>query len=209
MLVSLALLLIFVIIVAFRAQAGIWSNAIMLVNVIFGALLAVNYFEPVANAIDSFDPSFRYLTDFLALWGIFALSVGLTRKATEEISKIKVRFKRPFDIGIGAFLACWTAWIAVAFTGLTLHTVPLPRNFLGFQEEPKSAMFLGLLAPDRELLGFVRNQSIGALGRTVVYRVDNKLTPPGPKEFDPQGDFIFKYGSRRAQFENVPGIRVN
>jgi len=209
MYISGILLMVFVVVIAFRGQSGIWSNAIMLVNVIFAALLAMNYFEPLAKQIDSFDRTYRYLTDFLALWGVFAFSVLVMREITDRVSKVKVKFVKPVDMGVGGALACWIAWIMVCFAATTLHTAPLARNFLGFQPEPRTAMFFGLLAPDREWLGFTRAESVGPFSRSVSYRVGNQLTPAGPKEFDSTGDFIFKYGARREKFETVSGARVN
>jgi hypothetical protein len=72
---------------------------------------------------------------------------------------------------------------------MTLHTAPMARNFLGggFQADPKDKMFFGL-GPDRIWLGWVQRESRGAL-----CRVSGAVVP-----FDQQGDFILRYGARRA-----------
>ncbi len=79
MYINLLLLAIFAGCVACLATGGLWSNFIMLVNVITAALLAVNYFEPLAGWLQGIDSSFMYVFDFVALWGIFGVSVGLLR----------------------------------------------------------------------------------------------------------------------------------
>ena len=60
--------------------------------------------------------------------------------------------------------------------------------------------FLGT-APDRQWLGFMQNRSRWALSKF------------NPREFDPKSEFIFKYGSRRANLEahcnEKKALRVN
>ncbi len=160
--INLLLLVVFGAVVATGVKAGVWSNVIRLFNTITAGLLAVNYFEPLADLLDGFDSSYQYLTDFLSLWAIFAVSAGLLRAITDAISRVKVKFIKQVDLGLGIFFACWTGWIMVGFTAMTLHTAPLARDFLGFQPTPKSAMFLGFLEPDRMWLGFARKESLGA-----------------------------------------------
>jgi uncharacterized membrane protein required for colicin V production len=209
MYINLLLLIVFGAVVATGAKAGIWTNVIRLFNVITAALLAVNYFEPVADWLDSLDKSFTYLTDFLALWGVFAVGAGVLRALTDAISKIKVKFKKQIDNGVGAFFACWTGWVMVMFTAMSLHVAPVARDFLDSKQEPKSSMFLGFFAPDRQWLGFVRKESLGALARSVAHKEGGKLSAAAPNEFDPRGEFIFKYGQRRADFAKQADSRVN
>jgi uncharacterized membrane protein required for colicin V production len=209
MYINLVLLVVFGAVVASGAKAGIWTNVIRLFNVITAALLAVNYFEPVGDWLESYDKSYTYLIDFLVLWGLFAVSAGLLRAVTDAISKVKVKFKKQVDLGVGIFFACWTGWIMVSFTAMSLHAAPLARNFLDFQPQPKSDMFLGFLAPDRQWLGFVRKESLGALSRNVAVKQEGgKLSPAGAKEFDPKGDYIYKYHQRRVDFGQQVESRV-
>jgi len=68
------ILLILAVCTGFLYNDGLWSNAVRLVNVIFAGLLAMNFFEPVANwaigltAYVSNIRSFAPFLDFLALW---------------------------------------------------------------------------------------------------------------------------------------------
>jgi hypothetical protein len=172
-----------------------WSNAIRLINVVTAALLATNFFEPVARWLDHWQPSSTFVADFLALWVLFALFAGGLGELTSRVSRVKVRFLKIADqIGSGV-LALWIGWVIVCFTMMTLHTAPLSRTFLfgGFKAE--SHMFLGL-APDRRWLGFMRKMSRGTFCRSAAI-----------EEFDPQADFMPKYASRREKVADTIRLR--
>ncbi len=194
----LMIVLIFACVATLYAD-GMWSNAVRLINVVTAALLATNFFEPLARWLDGWQPSYTYLWDFLSLWAIFAFSFGILCEVTNRISQVKVRFLKIADrVGSGV-LALWIGWVMVCFTMMTLHTAPLSREFLfkGFQ--PEERMVFGL-APDRQWLGFTQKMSMGAFSRSA--------TPDewarGKYVFDPKGEFLPKYATRRAQLqENI------
>jgi hypothetical protein len=169
---------------------GLWSNTLMLVNVLTAGLLAMNYFEPLAGWLETqVSPSLTYVWDFVAIWLIFIVSMAALRAATDYMSPVKVRFLPPVDKFGGYVVALWTSWVLVCFTTATLHTAPLARNFLGFQTAPQDKM-MGGFAPDRQWLGWTHRESKGAMCRL------GELSP-----FDPYGDFILRYGKRREDFE--------
>jgi len=189
--INIVLLILFVACFASMMNSGLWSNAITLVNVITSALLATNYFEPLADYFESQDASFTYIWDFLAIWMIFIISMIVLRTITDAASKVKVRFFPPVEKVGGILMACWVGWIVVCFTTMALHTAPLARSFLGgsFQPEADARMLFGL-GPDRMWLGWVHRESKGSLCRL------NDIAP-----FDARGEFILRYGDRRAEFE--------
>jgi hypothetical protein len=194
---SILTVLMFVILFACVATLyadGMWSNAIGLINVVTAALLATNFFEPVAQRLEQWDASFTYVWDFLALWGLFAVFLIILRTATDRISHVQVKFLKVADrIGSGIF-AVWIGWVMICFTMMTLHTAPLARNFLfdGFKAENK--MVLGF-APDRQWLAFVQKESQGAFCRSAAPAEAEKFV------FDPNGEFMPKYATRRANLE--------
>lgn len=204
---DIVLLVVFLVVAGSLSMAGIWSNLLTLVNVITAALLAVNFYEPLAAWLQSQLPSFAFVLDFLSLWLVFAAAMGLLRAVTDSVSRVKVKFKKPVDNGVGAVLACWVAWVMVCFATMTLHTAPLSRNFLGFQPEPTSRMFFGL-APDHKWLGFVQKESTGALASGQKFKLPDGTIQSGFK-FDPKGEFILKYADRRSKFEQMPGVLVS
>ena len=147
---NLLLIVIFFITFASTAQNGLWSNLLLLFNVVMSALLATNYAEPLTMWMVSQAPSYTNVCDFLAFWAVFAGAMIVLRGLTDSLSTVKVRFKKPVDMGGGLALAAWVAWAVVCFATMTLHTAPLDRNFLGgsFQPSPEEYMFFGL-GPDR------------------------------------------------------------
>ncbi|MCA9188238.1 MAG: hypothetical protein KDA99_21570, partial [Planctomycetales bacterium] len=139
---------------------------------------------------------------FLAIWLIFALAMAIMRIITDAVSKHQVRFKAPVE-HVGRLLFPFlTGWVLVCLACASLHTAPLARTaFKGsFQPEYMSKNFL-FLAPDRMWLGFVQSRSAGALSVN-----DPDASSPYPEDqgkriFDPAGEFVAKYGQRRADLE--------
>jgi hypothetical protein len=203
MYLNLLLLAVFFAAIAFLVNGGLWTNTLVLINVVTAALIATNYFEPLANWLESLDKSYTYFCDFLSLWLLFAAAMGCMRALTDVISKVKVKFKRPVDQVGGILMACWVGWMMVCFTTMTLHTAPLARNFMNgaFQPKPDSNMFFGL-APDRRWLGFMWSSSRSSFSRSAP------KNDPQQFIFDPHRSFVFKYGQRRADFEKELESRV-
>jgi hypothetical protein len=193
---NILLILIFFACFASLMNNGLWSNTLTLVNVITAALLATNYFEPLAAYFEYQDFSFTYVWDFLTIWLIFGISMAVLRAMTDYMSTVKVRFFVPVEKVGGIVMALWVSWVVVCFTTMTLHTAPLARSFLGgsFQPEADSKMLFGL-GPDRVWLGWVHRESKGSLCRLGE-----------PAIFDDRGDFILRYGDRRAEFEKQTGL---
>jgi hypothetical protein len=191
MYLSIVLLVIFVACFASLMNSGMWSNTITLINVITSGLLAMNYFEPLAEFLDKQAPSWTYVWDFVSLWFVFGISMLALRGVTDLASKIQVKFHPKVERIGGLLMAVWASWIVLCFATATLHAAPLARNFLGgaFQPEPEAKMLFGL-QPDRVWLGWVNRESKGALRR---------LGTAAP--FDQRGDFILRYAERRAEFE--------
>src|SRR6056297_1385730 len=166
MFLLVAIGLVAIVIFAFTSPEGFWSNTITLINVVLAAMLAMNYFEPVAAFFDTGDmlASFTYLLDIIAIWAVFAIAFSLLRFVTDSISRTRVRFRMPVET-IGNLVMCAAiAWVMVSFTMTTFHLAPLARTpFQGaFQETPMANNLLGL-APDRMWLGFFQHRTRVAL----------------------------------------------
>ena len=86
------MILIFLAVVATNYTEGMWSNAINLVNVVTAALLAVNFFEPLAGALDDWQPTFTYVWDFISIWALFCVFMLIFRVLTDSISRGKSPF---------------------------------------------------------------------------------------------------------------------
>jgi uncharacterized membrane protein required for colicin V production len=207
---SLLMFLIIALCVGFLFMEGMWSNAIRLVNVVTAALLATNYFEPVADWLDGLELSYTFAWDFLALWGLFVLFGVIFRLLTDFASRVKVRFLKVADQVGSTFFAFWIGWVMVGFTMFSLHLAPLAREPFGGGFQPEQRMFLGF-APDRQWLGFVQKVSRGQFARGLSEEEIQKKAY-GAREgdaeweqdlavFDRTGELLPKYATRRAALE--------
>jgi hypothetical protein len=191
---TIVMFIIFFACVAMLYNDGFWSNAIRLVNVVTAALLAMNFFEPLANFLEGWQPGLSFFCDFISLWGLFIVFSIIFRALTDSVSKVKVRFLKMADqIGSGV-LSLWIGWVMVCFTLTTLHAAPLARNSLGgsFSTDPEVRMVMGF-APDRQWLAFTQKMSMGTYARSG----ENEI-----HVFDPRGEFLPKYATRRATLES-------
>jgi hypothetical protein len=208
MIADFVLLAIFAACVAMMWTQGAWGNILALINVLFAAMVATNYFEPLAGWLEKFLPTYTYLLDFLALWLLFALTAGTFKLMTDFVSRERVRFKMPVEIGTRIIAAIWAAWVIVSFTAMSLHTAPLPVNSFvnSFDKPPKQYLFFGL-APDRQWLGFMQSRSQGALAAGGT--TDSPFPEDqGKRVFDPLGEFVVKYRTRRLNLEAEQEFRV-
>ena len=185
------------VIVAMTWSEGFWGNALLFINAIFAAMIATNLFEPAAEFLDGQFPGLTYFWDFLSLWFLFAFIFGLLRVATDQISLTRLRFKMPVEQAGRALFGLLTAWVVACFFLFTLHTAPLARHCFGkaFGESPMATNFF--MTPDRLWLGFKQSRS-----QTTLSRAE-------PVVFDPQSEFILKYGDRRNQFGDMPNMTID
>jgi uncharacterized membrane protein required for colicin V production len=190
--VDLFLTIVFIICFASTAMQGVWNNAITLVNVVLAAMLATNYWEPVASWLDNWNHRYTYLWDFLAIWLVFGAAFLILRAFSDKMSQIKVRFFKWVDWVAGILLSAWASWIMVCFTAMSLHLAPLAPSFMlgSFQPQPESTMFMGM-APDRQWLALVQKVSGGSLGRLETAK------------FDADAEIIPKYRSRRVHLQEL------
>ena len=183
--------LVFMIIVGWLWREGLWSNVVTLYNVVTAAIVATNYWEPLADKIDEYIPRATYLADFISLWLIFAITFSIFRTVTDKISKVRVRFKLPVEYVGGVVSSILVACVMVSFITMTLHTAPLAINGLGgsFTFDPKAKTVL-MFAPDRSWLTFA----------TRLSEEGGPLATSDPNKFDPKGTYRVKYAVRRASY---------
>jgi hypothetical protein len=192
---DLCLVIIFLVCLLMSLASGLWGNLIMVFNVILAALIATNYFEPLAGWLDGQMASYTYLLDFLAMWLIFALAIVVLRAITDMLSRVKVRFKKPVELAGGLVCGGIVGWLMICFTLFSLHAAPLGETFLGGGFNPGTNMFFGT-APDRLWGRFAAGQSddeSGALSSGEEFGLNRYLT---------------FYKQRRAAFEREPELRT-
>jgi hypothetical protein len=189
---TLFLLVVLAAVTGLLVLQGLWRSLLAFFNVLAAASVATAWFAPLASLLERYLPSYTYLLDFLSAWLIFCVVLALLRAATDYLAPTRVAFP-PLVDRIGAVVpAFFAGWIVMAFTAASLHTAPVPRDFI--QPTPESRMFLGL-APDRKWLSWVRNAS--------------KSGPFLRAAFDPDADFILRYADRRLKLEAQQALRVS
>ena len=94
---SIVMLGLILAIVAFVGTEGLFSSGIMLFNVLFGALLSMNFWEPLAQWLQGMMPGGEYFWPaicMIGLWGIFTV---LLRTITDRLAPEKVEFPKLVD----------------------------------------------------------------------------------------------------------------
>ena len=127
------LIFIWFVCIAFLWNEGMWSNCLTLINVLLAALVAMNYFEPVADFLDEKQPSYTYLWDYLSMWFIFFIAFAIARTATGLLSRTRVKFIPQIEQAGRVISVLLIGWILVCFALCSLHTCllytsPSPRD---------------------------------------------------------------------------------
>ena len=189
---SVLLLLVVIACVGFTFTEGLWSNLIRFVNVVAAATIATNYWEPLANQLESMYKAGTYFWDFTALWLIFGVSVLVLQLATSALSQVKVKFLTLMDHIGSALFGALTGLALLCFLAMTLHTAPLAEKFFGGAFDYSHGIMFGM-SPDRMWCGYMQTVSGGAFAQS----------PPSP--FDPGNAFMGRYAARRAEVEKLAG----
>jgi hypothetical protein len=174
---------------------GLWGCLIALVNTLFAASLASVSYGPIVNLVAPSLSSYVYLLDFVVLWTVFCVALGIAGELSRLVSRTAVPFD-PLVERIGApLVAVLTAWIAMAFTASTLHAAPVPKDVV----KADAGMFLGL-APDRGWLAW----AIGAatkppFGPAGGWYTEERATVAGT---------VAWYAERRGKLEAEAGLRA-
>jgi len=194
LLLPMLLLAILAVATGLLALGGFWRALVAFFNVLLAASVATAWYADLAGLLESQFAGYGYVFDFLSIWLIFIVVASLTRATIEWLAPNKVAFPplvERIGCGIASFL---TAWVLMAFTAASLHTAPVPRNFV--QPTPEARM-LSILSPDRAWLAWVRNSSAAG-----------PFSRGEPYVFDKDGDFILRYADRRRALEMAESLFV-
>src|SRR5687767_11969988 len=114
---------------AMMVREGLWSNTIMLVNIIISGLVAFGFYSPLVIYLDEMaDGEHTYWLDWAVIWALFVVAMVICRTATSIASKTRMRFKNPIDPIGGPLVGLIAAWVLAAFTLATLHVSPMPKD---------------------------------------------------------------------------------
>ncbi len=184
---------------AMTVREGLWSNAILLVNIFISGLVAFGFYSPLVAYLDEEVTSGQhtYWLDFAIIWALFSVSMLICRSLTAAFSRTRMRFKHPIDPVGGPIVGLFAAWVLAAFTLATLHTSPMPKDAFGGKlnyTDADTASFI--TSPDAAWLRFVGSMSApSAYGGTST------------DLFGAEG-FVTIYSDRREKFEKAPSFIV-
>jgi len=198
------LLLFIILVVAWcTASEGAWGAGLNFLCVLFAGLLAMNWFEPMADLFQSQmgTGNWAYRWDVIMLLGLFTVFVFGFRLITEYLMPTFVHVHGlVYDVArFGFGLA--TGYVTMAIFLTALHTAPLPREFIGFRPERNN--LFEVAAPDRQWLAltqFVSENSLGRASTPVFDGVSFERIEGKPETMQTWSSFPIRYASRREQF---------
>ncbi|HSG70769.1 MAG TPA: CvpA family protein, partial [Planctomycetaceae bacterium] len=205
MIIDILLVVILGVVTWCVASEGLVGATQLCVIVILSGLLAMNFFEPLAGVLEAALPaSAGKWADLVALLGLFGGLTFLLRMLAERIAPgFPDAPQLLYEAGRWS-IALLTGYIAMAIVCTAVHTAPVSRNFWGFT--PERANLFGVMAPDRQWLGFtqyVSEKSLSKWGTPNIFDgPKTKLGNPGdPYKNEVWSSFPIRYATRRERFE--------
>jgi hypothetical protein len=178
---------------------GLWGAALMFFNILFSALIAFNFYEPLAGLLaENVAPTAGY-ADTTCLIGLFVISLVVLRLTTESIAPAMVRFPVPvFHAGRIVF-ALGGSLITMAVLILAFETSPVDKKIFGvidYKFKPPFGMAL-----DRQWLAFFQYTTGYVFADNSTETVDREFGHA--KVFDPRGDWLIQHQNARPYGEAV------
>jgi hypothetical protein len=125
---------------AFRWKVGMWGNCLSLGAMLFSVLIAIGWWEDVAELLVKQAPVTLFLADCIAVWVLFIVSLLILDTATRFLSSIKVKFDDTVEkVGNGIaifllFLVLYTFSTVIANEHLGMvgsnHGDPVPKSIM-------------------------------------------------------------------------------
>jgi hypothetical protein len=161
MLMVLTVLVMLVVAYCFWRE-GLLTACTTCINVLIAGLVAFNFWEPIADLLD---PLFQETIlagyeDALCLVGLFALTLGLLRWATNSLAGRQLEYHPVLDQGGRVAVGLLTGYLIAGFLVCVLQTLPLPDDFAQFDPgfDPNEAPGVRhFLPPDHVWLAMMRH----------------------------------------------------
>lgn len=158
------------------SRQSFYSNLLHAVWTIVAAMLAFNYFEPLADVLRGLGPMGMIGAEAVALGAIFAISMIVLREVADRLIRGNMNFPLLVERVGGGITAFTGASVMVGMVFLILQLSPLSAKLLGFERCPSpndpsadKAMFP---YADSLTVGLVKNASAGAFaGETAFSRL--------------------------------------
>jgi hypothetical protein len=176
---------------------GLWGAALVFFNVLFAAMIAFNFYEPVANLLDSTGINWGF-SDTLCMLGLFCVALTALRMTTETIAPAMVRFPTPVYHAGRLVFGLGAAAVTMAIVILAFHAAPVHKKiFSAVDHKTKPPFGLGL---DHLWLSYFQYETgavFSTLGRGSrdPYRAYGHGGPV--KVFDPKAEWLLLHFDSR------------
>ncbi|HEV2983694.1 MAG TPA: CvpA family protein [Vicinamibacterales bacterium] len=185
-------------------KEGVFTSFVTFVNVMIASVVACNFFEPLADAVEGMKDTFTFLDgieDFVTLVLLFTAVLAVLRWATNNIAVTDIQYHPLLYQGGAIVCGLLTGYVLSGFFVVAMQTLPLHENFMEFQAEittepsysylhPRPNETKGnealrrVFPPDRIWLAMMQRASYGSLGTSD--RAERK-------GFDPNCNFQLRY----------------
>jgi len=173
---------------------GLWGSALMFFNVLFSAVIALNFYEPLAQLIATNASFLSGFADTLTLTGLFIVSLVLFRVITETLAPAMVRFPTAvYQIGRLGFALAGSV-VTIGFIVLAFHTAPVHKKVFGVVDYQYAPPFK--LGFDRNLLGFFQ-WTTGAIFTNASTSRDPHAQYGNARVFDPRAEWLLDHQDNR------------
>ena len=189
-------------------REGPLTAFVMACNVLLAGILAYNFFEPVADLLEpSFQGTFLAGTeDALALMLVFCPALMVLRWATNSLASTHMEYPPVLYRGGAVVFGLLAGYFVAGFLTCLLMTMPIQRDFLGYEPyvARDSSPLRRWFPPDFVWLATMHRLSGGVL-------TAGEEDAGRPRRFDPQGNFVWRYGRYRRLDDGggVPKVRYD
>jgi uncharacterized membrane protein required for colicin V production len=175
---------------------GLFTAFLMFCNVIMACLVTFNFWEPVADELESvLRGSFlQGYEDALIMMILFSVTLALLRLLTNQIVDAQVDFPEVVQRGGGALFGLLTGYLVSGFLFVMMQTLPFDENFMSFNPiyEPSTEGMRRYLPPDRVVLAMMHRAGAEAFSN----RDDTYFSRNG-------GSFSLRYARYRRYSERA------
>ncbi|MEM6654368.1 MAG: CvpA family protein [Planctomycetota bacterium] len=180
---------------AMTVQLGLWSNAILLAQIVFSGLVAFGFYQPLAVLLDEqTGGEYTYFMDFLSIWALYCGSMLILKILDGALSKKRVRFQKQVDQIGGPVVGFVSGAVMTGIVMASLHAAPLSPETMKI-DRADIATTSSFTAPDLAWLRLVE----AATEAASFGSGDNRLFVE---------DYVVLYASRREAFAETDSFRV-
>lgn len=187
-------------------REGIFTACMMFINVVLAGLVAMNFFEPLADLLDGqvADSFLHGYEDAICLVALFGATLGMLRTMTNAVARSEILFPQWVRRGGGALFGAATGYLVAGFLLCVLQTLPWHEEFMNFRppdvREPRTGIGR-IMPPDRVWLAMMHRAGAYAFANNEDDDPLDRDPEAGPASkyvtFDKYGTFEIRYARYR------------